>query len=78
MFYWAKFKCEICAIAGSYQGWCLCRKSVVGDPTVKTDKSGFKYTEGEIQMYPVFKAVIDPWHYERAYWFLDPRILFNL
>ena len=69
MFYLVRFKCEMCSEAGGYQGWTICRKSVVGDPTIKISKDGQKYCEGEIQMYPIFKNhdVIDPWHYDKAF-----------
>ena len=69
MFYLVRFKCEICAEAGSFQGWTICRKSVIGDPTVKVSKDGQRYCEGEVQMYPIFKnhSIIDPWHYDKAF-----------
>jgi hypothetical protein len=77
MFYWVRFECKFCAEAGGFQGWCLCRKSVVGDPTVKIGKDDFKYMDGEIQMWPVFNRnwVMDPWHYAKYYWIFDIRII---
>ena len=69
MLYLVRFKCEICAEAGGFQGWTICRKSVIGDPTIKTDKDGNKYSMGEIQMHPIFRkhSILDPWHYDKAF-----------
>lgn len=79
MFYWVKFKCSFCKEAGGFQGWCLCHRDVYGDPTIKISKDGQRYTDGEIQMWPVFDHdVIDPWHFVRAYWIFDPRFILEI
>jgi len=67
----------MCAEAGGYQGWCLCRKSVVGSGKPITDKNGNQWWDGEIQMWPVRKSIgiIDPWHYKKYYWIFDIRII---
>jgi hypothetical protein len=65
-YWWANFNCKMCSEGGGFQGWCLCEKSIVGDPTIKTSKDGKQYTEGEIQMYPIGdENILDPWHYEK-------------